>query len=104
MIAAVFINQTEVIIIQKANVNVNETSKPVITTDIVKIVGCSESHVWYVLAGRRNRIDAEKFREAARKMNYDWRKTFLHSSWDIADLERLQTPAVPVTLAVRSSL
>lgn len=43
---------------QKANVN--ETSKLVITTDLVKIVGGSESHIWYALAGRRNRSDAEK--------------------------------------------
>ena len=82
---------------QKANVNVNEVSKPVTTTDSVKIVGCSECHVWYVLADRRSRSDAEKIREVARKMNYDWRKTVFHSSWDIADLGRLQTPAVPVT-------
>lgn len=55
---------------QKANVNVNETSKPVTIADIAKIVGCNSSYVCEVLTGEKNGPVAERIRETAKKMNY----------------------------------
>ena len=83
---------------QKVNVNVganaNGTSKPVTLADIAKIVGCSESHAYCVLAGRNNGTDANKIREVAQKMNYTRR------TWDVSNLDKIPAPSAPVTSLV----
>lgn len=78
-------------------VNANGTSKPTTCADIAKVVGCSESFVWRVLAGKSNGSNAEKIREVARKMNYDPRIAKPDRSWNIADLDKIPMPNAPIT-------
>lgn len=82
---------------QKANVNVNETSKRVTLEDIAKTAGSCVSYVRKTLTGEKNGPVAERIRETARKMNYVPRHCRTGKDLDIANLKEIPVPASPVT-------